>query len=95
MESEATSPSTVRWCNWSCSASDRFAAPNTIATARCTSTPARSRQPAAALDRSTFASASVSPARSVHRRSSTAPACPINLFPSATTRSTNPLNTQS
>ncbi|GHK05919.1 hypothetical protein SY2F82_77160 [Streptomyces sp. Y2F8-2] len=49
-------------------------APSTIATATCTSTPARSRQPATALDGSTFASASVSPVRSAQRRSSTAPA---------------------
>jgi transposase len=48
---------------------------------------ARSRQPTAVLDGSTFASACVSPVRSAHRRSSTAPACPTSLFPSATTDS--------
>ncbi|MFI6063334.1 IS630 family transposase [Streptomyces sp. NPDC051286] len=42
------------------------------------------------LDGSTPASAPVSPARSAHRRNSTAPACPISLFPSATTDSRRP-----
>ena len=37
-------------------------------------TPARSRQPATVLVGNTFSSAAVSPARSAHRRNSTAPA---------------------
>ena len=53
----------------------------------CRTHPARSRQPVAVLDGGTPASTPVSPVRSAHRRSSTAPACPTSLFPSATTHS--------
>lgn len=44
VESDAGVPSSALWCAWSCSASDRFVAPRTMALARPSSTCARSRQ---------------------------------------------------